>query len=188
MSNIQRTRVQPLPKKVFLGARTSVLRDRNARSSARHTVENTGFGDVEGPRHAEHFVVEAEEPSTGEPHVAKTPPTTKGRQPYREVHYSVPQHMIGSRQRRVPGLLFFLLPFFSPSVMQINGPTKRGQKPPAASYSKRSNVTHTLVVFGCGTYSRVLVNQNERVGRCASIDMLQHKITSFFSGYIVPGT
>lgn len=56
---------------VFLGARASVLRDRNARSSASHTIENTGVGDVEGPRHAEHFVVEAEEPSTGEPYATK---------------------------------------------------------------------------------------------------------------------
>ena len=51
---------------VFLGARTAILRDRNARSSAKHTVKNTGFGVGERRRrHAEHFVVEAEEPSMG---------------------------------------------------------------------------------------------------------------------------
>lgn len=54
-----------LTMQVFLGARTSMIIDNEARSSAGYTVGNTGFGDERGVRQAEHFVVEVEEPSTG---------------------------------------------------------------------------------------------------------------------------
>lgn len=57
----------PAHKQVLLGARTLAIEDQEARSSADSTIGNAGFGDESGTRCAKHFVVEAEEPSTGGP-------------------------------------------------------------------------------------------------------------------------
>lgn len=59
-------------EQVLLGARTALITDPNAQSSEKHTVGNTGLRDGQGHRSAHHFVVEAEEPSTGKMQNFKT--------------------------------------------------------------------------------------------------------------------
>lgn len=59
--------IRVYPEQVLLGARTSTTANADAQSSAKHKIGNTGVGDDGGgAQFAEHFVVEAEEPSTGE--------------------------------------------------------------------------------------------------------------------------